>query len=85
MADAIGRLVDSILRFPGEFAAIAAESPEQAILLALGALLVGVSMVVFGALALGGVLDALFGGLFESGRQYPERRRSSGGRPPHRE
>lgn len=71
MADAAGSLVDSIVRLPGEFASIAAGSPEQAILLGLGALLVGVSMAVFGVLALGGVLDALFGGLVESGRRYP--------------
>lgn len=71
MADAAGSLVDSIVHLPGEFASIAAGSPEQAILLGLGALLVGVSMAVFGVLALGGVLDALFGGLVEAGRRYP--------------
>lgn len=73
MADATGSLVDSIVRLPGEFASIAAGSPEQAILLAIGALLVVFSMAVFGALALGGVLDALFGGLVETGRHYPPR------------
>lgn len=70
MADASGGLIDSIVQLPGEFATIATQSPEQAVLLLVGALVIGVSAVGFGLLATAGVVDALVSGL------------PSGGRPP---
>lgn len=71
MAETSGGLVESILRMPGEFAGIAAQSPEQAILLAIGALITGVAAAVFGLLAAGGLLQA-FARAMPSGRQPPE-------------
>jgi hypothetical protein len=52
-------LIDSVLRMPGEFAAIATSDPLSAVLIAIGGLLTGVSVLVFGYLAVGG-LASLF-------------------------
>ena len=71
MAETSGGLIESILRMPGEFASIAAQSPEQAILLAIGALITGFAAVAFGVLAAGGVGKAFIRAL-PSGRQPPE-------------
>jgi hypothetical protein len=70
MAETAGGLIDSILQMPGEFAGIAAQSPEQAILVAIGAIIITVAGVGFGVLATGGVLKALVRGL-PSGGQPP--------------
>lgn len=59
-------LVESILQLPEKFATVATQSPEQAVLLALGALILLVSGGVFGVLAAGGVLDFI-AGLLPSG------------------
>lgn len=73
MAEASGGFIDSIIQLPGEFVNVAAQSPEQAVLLAIGALITGFSAVAFGLLATGGIVDALVSGL------------PSGGQPPQRE
>lgn len=52
-------LLESILQMGEEFAAIAAGSPQQAVLLAVGALLVLFSMGVFGVLSAGAVFGAI--------------------------
>ncbi|MFC7234534.1 hypothetical protein [Halosegnis marinus] len=59
MASASGGLIESILEMPGRFADIAVQSPEQAVLLALGALTVGVASVVFGVGAVGGIVASI--------------------------
>jgi ABC-type Mn2+/Zn2+ transport system permease subunit len=74
MAETSGGLVESIMRLPGEFADVVAQSPEQAILVAVGALLVFFSAGLFGALAFGGVVDAVIEAL-PSGSQPPRRGR----------
>lgn len=74
MTEASGGLLESIVQMPGRFAEIAASSPEQAILLALGALTVGAASVVFGVVSVGGLAAAL-GRAFPSESQPPEQRR----------
>lgn len=71
MTEASGGLLESILQMPARFAEIAAGSPEQAILLALGALITAGASVVFGVVSIGG-LAAAVGRLFPSGGQPPE-------------
>lgn len=71
MAETSGGLIESILRMPGEFAGIATQSPEQAILLAVGALITGVAAVGFGLLAAGGLFEA-FVQAMPSGHTPPE-------------
>lgn len=73
MAEASGGLLDSIIELPVRFAEIAASSPEQAILIALGALITAAASVVFGIISLGG-LAAAAGRLLPSGSQPPEHR-----------
>jgi len=52
-------LLDSLLRMPMEFGAVATSDPISAVLLAVGGLLTLASAGVFGYLALRGVLAAL--------------------------
>lgn len=52
-------VIESVVQLAQDFNAVAAGSPEQAILLALGGLLVAFSAGVFGLLALGGLLGAI--------------------------
>lgn len=59
-------LVESVLQLPEKFATVASQSPEQAVLLALGVLITGFSVVAFGALTVGGILDVI-AGLLPSG------------------
>jgi hypothetical protein len=68
MAETGGGLIESILQMPGEFASIATQSPEQAILVAIGSIIIGVAGVGFGVLAAGGVLKALARGMPSSGQ-----------------
>lgn len=74
MAEASGGLLESIIELPVRFAEIAASSPEQAILIALGALITAAASVVFGGIAVGG-LAAAAGRLLPSGGQPPEQHR----------
>lgn len=74
MAETGGGLVESILRLPGEFGAVASQSPEQAILLALGALFTLFAVAVFGLLAAGGLWTA-FVRAMPTGRQPPHQAR----------
>lgn len=62
-------LIDSLLAMPGEFAAIAGHDPLAALMLAVGAVLVTVSVGYFGLLVLGSLLNLVTpsGG----GRSYP--------------
>lgn len=71
MTEASGGFLESIIELPVRFAEIAAASPEQAILLALGALMTAAASVVFGVISLGG-LAAAVGRLFPSGGQPPD-------------
>jgi hypothetical protein len=50
-------LLDSIVEFPSAIGEVAAQSPITAVLVAIGALLIGVSMAVFGYLSLGAAVD----------------------------
>jgi hypothetical protein len=52
-------LLDSLLRMPVEFGAVAASDPISAVLLAVGGLLTLASVGVFGYLSARGVLAAL--------------------------
>lgn len=61
-------LIESILQLPEKFATVATGSPEQAILLALGALITTFAAGVFGLLAAGAVVD-LVTGLLPTGGQ----------------
>jgi hypothetical protein len=47
----VQQLVQSILEFPGMIAQVAAQGPIQAVLVALGGLLVGIPVLVLGVLA----------------------------------
>jgi hypothetical protein len=58
MAEASGGLIESVVQLPFRFAEIAAQSPEQAILLVIGALLTAAASVVFGVLSVGGLAAA---------------------------
>lgn len=58
MAEASGGLIESVVQLPFRFAEIAAQSPEQAILLVIGALLTAAASVVFGMLSVGGLAAA---------------------------
>lgn len=71
MADFLSQLVDSIVEMPDLFADVAAVDPLSALLLVVGALLVGVSVGVFGVLSLGAVLNLVSPEL-ESGRSRRE-------------
>ena len=55
----IRQLLDSVVRLPGEFAAVALHDPLSAILLTVGALLVFVSAGYFGLLVLGALAELL--------------------------
>lgn len=71
MAEASGGLLESIIELPVRFAEIAASSPEQAILITLGALITAAASVVFGIISIGG-LAAAAGRLLPSEGQPPE-------------
>lgn len=75
MAGASTGLIQSVLEMPGRFADIAAQSPEQAVLLALGALTVGAASVVFGVGTVGGIAAAIGRALPAGGP--PEERREN--------
>jgi hypothetical protein len=53
----VRQLLDSVVRLPGEFAAVALHDPLSAVLLAFGALFVLVSAGYFGLLVLGAVAE----------------------------
>jgi hypothetical protein len=53
----VRQLFDSVLRLPGEFAAVALHDPLSAVLLAFGTLFVLVTVGYFGLLVLGAVAD----------------------------
>jgi len=59
MAGESSGLLESIVELPMRFAEIAAQSPEQAALMAVGALITASASVVFGALSAGAVGSAL--------------------------
>ena len=70
MAGESSGLIESIIDLPARFAEIAAQSPEQASLMAIGALITAAASVVFGALSAGAVGSVLlralpFGGSSE--------------------
>lgn len=71
MANALTELVDSIVQMPELFGDVAAVDPLSAVLLALGALLTGFSVVVFGLLSLGAFVDFVIPEL-DSGRPQRE-------------
>jgi hypothetical protein len=76
MAGESSGLLESIVELPMRFAEIAAQSPEQAALMAIGALITAGASVVFGALSAGAVGSALVRAL-PSG-EPPEEHRDSG-------
>ncbi|WP_436935802.1 hypothetical protein [Halovenus marina] len=55
----LGELVQSILDAPGIFADIATHDPLSAVLIGIGAVLVGVSLGAFGLLTAGVVVDLI--------------------------
>ncbi|MBX0295374.1 hypothetical protein [Haloarcula nitratireducens] len=57
MQGLLSQFVQSILDAPGEFVTIAMSDPLSAILIVVGALLVGVASAVFGYLSLGAVVS----------------------------
>jgi hypothetical protein len=54
-----GGLIESVVQLVGEFGKVATVDPISAVLLLLGAVLTGVSVVVFGYLTVGAVLAGL--------------------------
>lgn len=52
-------LLDSVLRLPGEFAAVAAHDPLSALLMAIGTVLVGATVGFGGYLVAGSVVEWL--------------------------
>ena len=50
-------LIDSIVQFPSEITEVATQSPITAVLVAMGGLLIAISMGVFGYLSLGAVVS----------------------------
>ena len=50
-------LVESIVDAPGEFIDVAAQGPIEALLVAMGILLVGLPLVFFGVLVLGAAIE----------------------------
>jgi hypothetical protein len=53
----VRQLLDSVLRLPGEFAAVALHDPLSALLMAFGTLFVLVSVGYFGLLVLGALAE----------------------------
>ncbi|MFB6118107.1 hypothetical protein [Halosegnis sp.] len=76
MAGESSGLLESIIDLPVRFAEIAAQSPEQAILLLVGALITAGASVVFGVLSFGGLASVL-AQVLPSG-EPPEEYRESG-------
>jgi hypothetical protein len=68
----LGTLVNSVVELAASFADVALMSPFQAVLLVVGALMTGIAVVVFGYLALGGVLAPIGLQLPTPGRRGPE-------------
>jgi hypothetical protein len=54
-------LLRSIVRLPGEFAGVATHDPLSALLMLVGAVLVGLPSLVFGYLVVGAVADLFTG------------------------
>ena len=50
-------LISSIMEFPSAIGEVAAQSPITAVLVGMGALLIGLSVAVFGYLSLGAAVD----------------------------
>ncbi|WP_435196127.1 hypothetical protein [Natronomonas sp. EA1] len=71
---ASGGLLESIVQLPVEFAKIAAQSPEQAALLASGSIIIGVAVAYFGYLLAGATLEG-FVSLFPASEGPPQRGR----------
>lgn len=65
-------LLESIAQIPAEFAPVATHDPVAATMLVIGGLLIGFTMVVFGLLTLGAVLDLILPG--SKGETYPPAR-----------
>lgn len=55
----IGQLLESIVRLPGEFAAVAMHDPLSALLMAVGAIFVALPVGYVGLLVLGAVAELL--------------------------
>lgn len=53
----LSRLVQSIVDMPGEFAEVAGQGPIEALLVLMGAILVGLPVAFFGVLVLGALVD----------------------------
>lgn len=72
LAESASELVQSIIDIPGEFAAVAAHDPVSAVLLALGALLTALPVLVLGYLTLGAAVSIFT--VEAAPRQPPEAR-----------
>lgn len=70
MQSLLGELINSIVSIPGEFATVAGNDPIGAILMAVGGVLMLVTMGVFGYLSLGAAVDLITPDL--SGRAPPQ-------------
>jgi len=70
MQSLLAELIESIVRMPGEFQSVATNDPISAVLMALGSLLVFVSLGVFGYLTLGAAVDLITPDV--SGRSPPQ-------------
>lgn len=55
----VSRFVRSLLELPGMFVDVAAQGPIEALLVLMGALLVGVASIVFGLLAVAAAVQFL--------------------------
>jgi hypothetical protein len=53
----IGQLLESIVRLPGEFAAVAMHDPLSALLMAIGAIFVALPVGYVGLLVLGAIAE----------------------------
>jgi len=60
MQSLVSQFVQSILEMPGKFLDIALTDPVSALLILVGAALVGVASAVFGYLSLGAVFSLFF-------------------------
>jgi len=59
LTEAANELLDSIIEMPGQFADVAMHDPLSAVLMAFGALFVGLSVGAFGYLSLGALVEFL--------------------------
>lgn len=65
----LSRFIDSLIQTPGEFADVAAQGPAEAILVLMGAILVGAPLIFFVVLVLGAAVELVMPESF--GAEHP--------------